>query len=91
MQTEKKYVKLIDDDIYDRIIEYKAKKWKKTKQIWTGIIVTLTKKIRTVLKCKDIEANKVDNFKTGNREVRLVSWAFLWLLSFSSWDIPDLI
>ena len=31
MQTEKKYVKLIDDDIYDRIIEYKAKKWKKSK------------------------------------------------------------
>ena len=24
-QTEKKYVKVIDDDIYHRIIEYKAK------------------------------------------------------------------
>ena len=25
MQMKKKYVKVIDDDIYDRVIEYKAK------------------------------------------------------------------
>ena len=41
------------------------------------------KKIWRVLKCKDIEAKEVDNFTTGIREVRLVSWAFLY--------IPDLI
>ena len=73
-QTEKKYVKVIDDDIYDRIIEYKAKTEKiKMNRNYSNV----DKKIWRVLKCKDIEAKDVDNFMTGNREVRLVSWAFL--------------
>ena len=35
------------------------------------------KRIWRVLKCKDIEAKEVDNFMTGIRVVRLVSWAVL--------------
>ena len=37
----------------------------------------VNKKIWRVLKCKDIEANKVDSSMTGIKKVRLVSWAFL--------------
>ena len=70
MQTEKKYVKVIDDDIYDRIIKHKAKnEIIKVKRNYSNF----DKKIWTVLKCKNIEAKKVDNFLTAIREVRLVS------------------
>ena len=70
MQTEKKYVKVIDDDIYDRIIKYKAKnEIIKVKRNYSNF----DKKIWRVLKCKNIEAKEVDNFMTAIREVRLVS------------------
>ena len=76
-QTEKKYVKVIGDDIYDRIIKYKAKnEIIKMSRNYSNV----DKKIWRVLKCKDIEAKEVDNFMTGIRDVRLVSWSF----SFSS-------
>ena len=70
MQTEKKYVKVIDDGIYDRIIKYKAKnEIIKVKRNYSNF----DKKIWRVLKCKNIEAKEVDNFMTAIREVRLVS------------------
>ena len=74
VQTEKKYVKVIDDDIYDTIIVIKAKnKIIKMNRNYSNV----GKKIWRVLKCKDIEAKEVDNVMIGNREVRLVSWTFL--------------
>ena len=73
-QTEKKYVNVIDDDIYDRIIKYKAKnEITKMSRNYSNV----DKNIWRVLKCKDIEAKEVDNVMTGIREVRLLNWAFL--------------
>ena len=57
-QTEKKYVMVIDDDIYDRIIEFKTKSEKiKINRNYSNV----DKKIWRVLKCKDIEAKEVNN------------------------------
>ena len=75
VQTEKKYVKVIDDDIYDTIIVIKAKN--KIIKMNNRNYSNVGKKIWRVLKCKDIEAKEVDNVMIGNREVRLVSWTFL--------------
>ena len=73
-QTEKKYVKVIDDDIYDRIIKYKAKnEITKMSRNYSNV----DKNIWRVLKWKDIEAKEVGNVMTGIREVRLLNWAFL--------------
>ena len=54
-QTEKKYVKVINDN-HDRIIEYKAKKIKIKNE---EELITLTK-IWTAFKCKNIEVKEVD-------------------------------
>ena len=73
-QMKKKYVKVIDDDIYDRVIEYKAKnEIIKMNRNYSNVEI----KICWVLKCKDTEAKEVDNFYDCNKEFRLVSWAFL--------------
>ena len=73
MEREKKYVKVIDYDIYNRIVKYKAKnEIIKMNRNYSNV----DKKIWRVLKCKDIEAKEVDNFMIGIREVRFVSWVF---------------
>ena len=72
--SQKKFVKVIEDDIYDKLLEiYKGSE----KFVLAKFYSNVDKKIWRLISNKNVKAKDKFNTVTGQTEFRLVGWSFI--------------